>query len=126
MNDALLGDELKDTGVSGGSRVLGVPKLEHPWGFKIKRSEVSKSGCRQNDYVRSVRKSEVVQIKLGTYSFRRSSSSLVHGREASQHCTLSDTHRTSSGLLFDLRENQNHHLNPCESFIRRFLYVGHK
>jgi hypothetical protein len=46
MNDALLSDELKDTCVSGGSRVLGVPKFEHPWGFKIKRSEISKSGWR--------------------------------------------------------------------------------
>ena len=46
MNDALLSDELEDTGVSGGGRVLRVPKLEHPWGFKIKRSEISKSGWR--------------------------------------------------------------------------------
>jgi hypothetical protein len=43
VNDAFIGDELKDTGVSRCSRVLRVPKLEHPWGFKIKRSEVSES-----------------------------------------------------------------------------------
>jgi hypothetical protein len=43
VNDAFLGDELKDTGVSRRSRVLRVPKLEHPWGFKIERSEVSES-----------------------------------------------------------------------------------
>jgi hypothetical protein len=44
--DAFLGDELKDAGVSRCSRVLRVPKLEHPWGFKIKRSQVSEGGWR--------------------------------------------------------------------------------
>ena len=46
VNNAFLGDELKDTGVSRCSRVLWVPKLEHPWGFKVKRSEVSESRWR--------------------------------------------------------------------------------
>jgi len=46
VNNAFLGDELKDTGVGRGSRVLRVPKLEHPWGFKIKGSEVSEGRWR--------------------------------------------------------------------------------
>jgi hypothetical protein len=46
MNDPLLGDELEHTSMSRGSRVLRVPKLEHPRGFKVKRGKMSESGWR--------------------------------------------------------------------------------
>jgi hypothetical protein len=46
VDDSLLGDEFENTSMSRGSRVLRVPKLEHPRGFKIKRSEMSESGWR--------------------------------------------------------------------------------
>ena len=36
VNNPLLGDELENASMSGGSRVLRVPKLKHPRGFKIK------------------------------------------------------------------------------------------
>jgi hypothetical protein len=46
MNDPLLSDKLEHTGMSRGSRILRVPKLKHPRGFKVKRSEMSESGWR--------------------------------------------------------------------------------
>jgi hypothetical protein len=46
VNNPLLGDELEDASMGGGSRVLRVPKFEHPRRFKVKRSEMSESGWR--------------------------------------------------------------------------------
>jgi hypothetical protein len=60
-------------------------------------------------------------INVETHSSPRNLSSLVHDQEASQHCTLSDTHHKSSGWTFVLLENQNLRRDPCESFMRYYF-----
>jgi len=44
VNDPFLGDELEDASMSRGRSVLRVPKLKHPWGFKVKGSKMGESG----------------------------------------------------------------------------------
>ena len=67
---------------------------------------------------------EVAQIKLETYTLSRARVLSFHGQEALQHCTLSDTHHTSSDLLLALRENQNLHLNLWESLTSASYLCG--